>query len=114
MHTEEILEVMDNVTQSLEEAIHGFEMDTCPVFPTKELKHKALGCQRRKLWAHSQQEQTALTQAPARKPKSLNLHTYKLHALGDYTISIRMYGTTDSYLMQAVSTCVYPCTLSEF
>ncbi|KAH7918336.1 hypothetical protein BV22DRAFT_1134671 [Leucogyrophana mollusca] len=33
----------------------------------------------------------------ARRPKVLNLQTYKLHALGDYADCIRRYGTTDSY-----------------
>jgi hypothetical protein len=45
------------------------------------------------------------------RPKSFNLFTYKLHALGDYVQSIRAFGTTDSYSTQLVSTffnCVYP------
>ncbi|KAF9221244.1 hypothetical protein BS17DRAFT_810136 [Gyrodon lividus] len=32
----------------------------------------------------------------SRHPKVLNLQTYKLHALADYTAQIRMYGATDS------------------
>jgi hypothetical protein len=39
-----------------------------------------------------------------RLPKTLNLNTYKLHALGDYTATIRKYGTTDSYSTEAVRT----------
>ncbi|KAH7918896.1 hypothetical protein BV22DRAFT_1108243 [Leucogyrophana mollusca] len=35
--------------------------------------------------------------ASTRRPKVLNLQTYKLHALGDYTDCIQRYGTTDSY-----------------
>jgi hypothetical protein len=34
--------------------------------------------------------------------KMLNLNTYKFHALGDYTSTIRRYGTTDSYSTEAV------------
>lgn len=38
------------------------------------------------------------------KPKKLfNLFTYKLHALGDYVSTIRLFGTTDSYSTQIVS-----------
>jgi hypothetical protein len=37
-----------------------------------------------------------------RRLKSLNLNTYKLHALGDYTATIRRYGTTDSYSTEPV------------
>jgi hypothetical protein len=37
------------------------------------------------------------------KVKNLNLSTYKLHALGDYVRTIRLFGTTDSYSTQIVS-----------
>jgi hypothetical protein len=36
------------------------------------------------------------------KVKILNLFTYKLHALGDYVQTIRLFGTTDSYSTQTV------------
>ena len=41
--------------------------------------------------------------APSRKIKSINLATYKMHALGDYVDTIKMYGTTDSYSTEIVS-----------
>jgi hypothetical protein len=41
---------------------------------------------------------------PKPKPKTLNLFTYKFHALGDYVRTIRLFGTTDSYSTQIVST----------
>jgi len=37
------------------------------------------------------------------QPKSFNLATYKFHALGDYVRNIRLFGTTDSYTTQLVS-----------
>ena len=37
------------------------------------------------------------------RPKSFNLSTYKIHALGDYARTIRLFGTTDSYTTQIVS-----------
>jgi hypothetical protein len=42
------------------------------------------------------------SQHTAQQPKTLNLNTYKFHALGDYTSTIRQYGTTDSYSTEAV------------
>jgi hypothetical protein len=39
----------------------------------------------------------------SRQLKSLNLNTYKIHALGDYVLAIRTYGTTDSYSTETVS-----------
>ncbi|KAF8474549.1 hypothetical protein JB92DRAFT_2770763, partial [Gautieria morchelliformis] len=35
-----------------------------------------------------------------KKPKTLNLLTYKFHALGDYILTIRWFRTTDSYSTQ--------------
>lgn len=49
--------------------------------------------------------------AQTRQQKVLNLQTYKLHALADYPAQIRMYGTTDSYLTQAVSTLLLPVVM---
>ena len=40
-----------------------------------------------------------------RKPMVLNLHTIKLHFLGDYVQHIRTFGTTDSYSTQLVCAC---------
>ena len=110
MHTEETLEMMDEVTQSLGDSMCAFEAETCPAFPTKELKREAQGRQPREAQAHKQQHHTVSTETPARKAKTLNLRLYKFHALGDYTTSIRMYGTTDSYSTQPVSTFIYLCT----
>jgi hypothetical protein len=41
--------------------------------------------------------------ANARQFKTLNLNTYKIHALGDYVSAIKTYGTTDSYSTETVS-----------
>ncbi len=38
----------------------------------------------------------------ARRPRKLNLNTFKFHSLGDYVASIRLFGTTDSYSTQMV------------
>lgn len=51
----------------------------------------------------SQASSSVLHATPTSKAKFLNLSTYKLHALGDYMQTIRLYGTTDSYSTQTVS-----------
>jgi hypothetical protein len=43
------------------------------------------------------------------RPKTLNLNTYKIHALGDYVSSIKTYGTTDSYSTEAV--CLFDSSI---
>src|SRR5258705_359905 len=37
-----------------------------------------------------------------RRPKTLNIFTYKFHALGDYVRTIRLFGGTDSFSTQLV------------
>lgn len=39
---------------------------------------------------------------PRRRNKTMNLNTYKVHALGDYVETIRKYGTSDSYSTELV------------
>lgn len=109
MHTDETLQLMDNITKSLGDAIHAFEADTCPAFQTKELKHEAQSRQCREAHTHTRHEHMdTAAPTPARRTKTFNLRTYKLHALSDYTSSTRMFGTTDSYLTQPVRTCCIP------
>lgn len=51
----------------------------------------------------SQAPSPAVSAAKGKRPKTLNLFVYKLHALGDYAATIRLFGTSDSYSTQIVS-----------
>ena len=113
MHTDDTLRLMESITVKLGNHLHTLTNETCSAFSTKELRHEAeaqtrrQGCETlRKLGNASSQQNDA--QAPTRKAKTLNLQTYKLHALGDYPEQIQTYGMTDSYSMQPVS---YLCLL---
>jgi hypothetical protein len=95
---------------SLGNSLRDFEQKTCSLFQTRELEREQAARQRRqqKVNKGKQESNGAQSKAAApgnttRKPKSLNLKTYKLHALGDYVSTIRRYGTTDSYSTQTVS-----------
>jgi hypothetical protein len=104
MHTDTTLHILSQVTVSLGNSLREFEEKTCTMFQTRELEREQTARNRR-------QEQSAINgglkpDAPgrnARKPKHLNLKTYKFHALGDYVATIRRFGTTDSYSTQPVS-----------
>ena len=48
-------------------------------------------------------QSTTKDKKPEKKPISMSLLTYKLHALGDYAQTICEHGTTDSYSSQTVS-----------
>jgi hypothetical protein len=43
----------------------------------------------------------------ASKHRKFNMSTYKLHALGDYVKSTWLYGSTDSYSNQVVSSRLF-------
>jgi hypothetical protein len=107
MHTESTVKLLELVTAMLGNHLRMFSGDTCAAFSTKELRREAEARTRRqgreafqKLGISSPQKSV---QTVARRAKTLNLQTYKLHALGDYAEQIRTYGTTDSYSTQPVS-----------
>ena len=69
-------------------------------FTTFELPRETQARKRR-----SKATETERTSNPAstnRKPKTLNLFTYKWHALADYVRSIRLFGGTDGFSTQLV------------
>ena len=108
MHTDNTLEVMESVTVRLANHLRTFTNETCTAVSTKELRHEVQARTRRqgreallRQGTLSSQQNSAHT--ATRKVKTLNLQTYKLHALGDYVEQIRTYGTTDSYSTQPVS-----------
>ena len=95
--------------------LRDFESATCSAFETRELKREAEARQRQTKVATepgitddvpplpSAKGKTPLQRYITRKAKKFNLITYKLHSLGDYVRTIRMYGTTDSYSTEPVS-----------
>ena len=102
LHTDDSLDILDEATRSLGRELRKFKKFTCAVFKTTELPSEVAARQRRSE-GQLQPESRAAGLAGA-KPKTFNLSTYKLHALGDYVNAIRMFGTTDSFTTQIVRT----------
>jgi hypothetical protein len=80
-------------------------------FKTKELPREeaARGRRAAKTAAKHQGGVTAVSTQKSRgcdphgaQGKVFNLNTYKLHSLGDYVVSIKLFGTTDNYNTQVV------------
>ena len=109
MHTDETLTLLDAVTERLGQRLRHFQLKTCAAFNTQELKRETEHRRRlelknlKNLQGNSTAKAAASTSHASRKPKTFNLQTYKLHALGDYSNSIRKYGTTDSYSTEPAS-----------
>jgi hypothetical protein len=109
MHTDPTLDILSQVTTSLGNRFRMFRDKTCAEFPTKELERERVARARRqekskaKTTSGSSKSRSQNLGTGGRKPKMLNLSTYKYHALGDYATTIRRFGTTDSYSTQLVS-----------
>ncbi|KAH7916907.1 hypothetical protein BV22DRAFT_1027248 [Leucogyrophana mollusca] len=127
MHTETSLSLFENATARLGIMLRKFKSDLCSRYDTYELEKEVAARGRRNaaLSARSQhrgdppgshaqptsgkgKEKSPRTR---RKKKEFNISTYKLHALGHYPHTIRLYGTTDSYTTQPVS-AVYTLTIT--
>jgi len=99
LHTDHSLDLLDKATRLLRDQLRRFQKFTCTAFKTMELPLETAAWQR-------QQERnldTSTSTTCGARPKSFNLATYKFHALGDYVHNIRLFGTTDSYTTQLVS-----------
>lgn len=104
VHTDVTLNVLEMATRALGDQLRTFVSNTCSHFTTKELPREAEARNRR----HVRQQLLGSSRVQShsnsgRQMKTLNLQTYKVHALGDYVSQIRLYGTTDSYSTQVVS-----------
>ena len=102
------LDVQESATKDLGQRLRDFESATCSAFETRELKREAEARQRRQTKVATERNAASTPgitdqRNVARKRKVFNLNTYKNHSLGDYVRTIRMYGTTDSYSTEPVS-----------
>jgi hypothetical protein len=111
MHSESTLTLMESATATLGNIMRKFRDATCSAFKTRELPKEAAARGRRQARKQvkkaSQPEKLPAgaksnVQSKNAKGKTLNLATYKVHALADYVRTIRLFGTTDSYSTQTV------------
>ena len=86
LHTETTLGLFEVVTKEFGRLMRQFRDKTSNAFNTIELPHRVDACK-----------------GDSHGPKTLNLNTYKFHVLADYVVTIRLFGTTDSYSTLLVS-----------
>lgn len=110
IHTETTLEWLEQCTKSFGTQIRRFQAHTCTFFDTRELPSEEAARSRKKTKKAAKNQSADLeprpnTETPAAvsKKKNFNLLLIKLHALGDYVQTIKMFGTMDSYSTQPVS-----------
>jgi hypothetical protein len=106
MQTSDTLNIFDDATRCIGADFRAFKAKTCAAFDTYELDRERDArirghLKRGKAGKKSTEPATA---APStRLRKTLNLQTYKHHALGDYPAMIRHFGTSDSISTEPVS-----------
>jgi hypothetical protein len=102
LHTENTLQHLERLTTELGQLMRKFRDMMQSGFVTFELP-KEMGARNRRQKSGKGKEKAAVRNTSARKPKNLNLLTYKWHALGDYVRTIRLFGGTDGFSTQVVS-----------
>jgi hypothetical protein len=108
LHTENTLQHLERLTTELGQLVRKFRDATQSGFATFELP-KETGARKRRqnLKSGKGKEKAAADNTSGRKPQSLNLFTYKWHALGDYVRTIRLFGGTDGFSTQVVSSIYF-------
>lgn len=107
LHTDTTLKLFEKSTVDLGRQVRLFKRTTCEAYNTKELPQEIAARGRRKAAlakkGHIPRKQTQEETGETSKTKTLNINTYKFHAIGHYPASIKQYGTTDSHSTQIVS-----------
>ncbi|KAJ3524956.1 hypothetical protein NMY22_g10778 [Coprinellus aureogranulatus] len=90
LHHDGTLQLLDYTTTWLGAQTRLFNHTTCVTTQTKELLRESEARERREGKGKSKE-------GAVRKAVKFNIFTIKFHFLGDYTESIKLYGTTDSF-----------------
>lgn len=118
MHTNATLDILDDQTTALGNQLRYFQSKICPQYQTRELRREADARKRRQhnqgLNISSSVSAVGQQDLDSRRPKTLNLQTYKYHALGDYVETIKRLGTTDSYTSEAVRKLILLLMLNDY
>jgi hypothetical protein len=106
IHSESTVVFLEETFKKLSQKLRKFQAYTCAVFNTVELPREKTARQRKA--AQCSVTNNPSTESSGVRQKKFNLTTYKFHAMGDYVRTIRLFGTTDSFTTQIVSTiCIH-------
>ena len=115
LHTECSVGMLEQATRLLGQQLQKFQDYTCSLFHTTELPSETAAHWRRtevklkeKAGGMSEKPRSRPSMSSTPHPKTFNLSTYKIHALGHYADTIRTLGTTDLYTTQIVSSLSIP------
>jgi hypothetical protein len=116
LHTESTLLALENSTTRLGERLRQFQATTCNAYDTYELPSEEAARGHRTAATRAKKHRNGVSKdvdnlAKGAKTwqlqKVFNLSTYKVHALGDYTQAIWLFGTTDGFTTWVVSNPIF-------
>ena len=109
LHTECTVRALETSTTQLGIVLRKFQSTTCAEFATQDLPSEEAARGRQKAAKAKKRpnspkgRKTGKQKSSGPQFRSFNLSSYKPHALPDYANTIRMFGTTDGYSTQTVS-----------
>lgn len=98
LHSESTVTFLEETFKKLSRKLRKFRSFTCTAFNALELPKEKAARQRKA--TNSAEANNASPESSGPRIKTFNLGTYKFHAMGDYAITIRLFGTTDSFTTQ--------------
>lgn len=111
IHTNTTLELEAKALETLSRSLQQFQKEICPAFQTRETPREVAARKRREAARdHTASGPSNAASSDGPHSKQFNLDTYKVHALGDYGRTIRLFGTTDGYCTRIVSKHRTPCS----
>ncbi|KAG8790272.1 hypothetical protein FRC12_012346 [Ceratobasidium sp. 428] len=104
LHTESTLKPLKSVTTKFGDAMRRFgdltkDLDICET-PKEFERRKRAGATRSRSTKTKKSTLAKEKDGDGRRKRTLNLSTYKFHAMGDYVHCIEQFGTCDSYSTQ--------------
>jgi hypothetical protein len=102
MHTDSTLDILEDATVALGWELRRFAVVLCPNYKTKESAREFAARKKR-----ADKGKLSEKANDARRDKTFNANTVKMHFLGDYAQYIRRNGTTDSYSTVSVSGLIF-------
>ncbi|KIY46553.1 hypothetical protein FISHEDRAFT_47111, partial [Fistulina hepatica ATCC 64428] len=108
LHTDQTLKHLEMLTKEYGRLIHDF----CKFandegqYNTVELPKEANTRVRNQVGNNPGTASVNTAAISTRRARKLNINTYKWHAMGDYSSTIRLFGATDSYSTQVVCSSV--------
>jgi hypothetical protein len=111
LHTESTVTSLMKSTTRLGTALRKFASITCEVYVTKDLpseeaargRRQAALAQKKGINGTQPTKPSETSTSGHARERKFNLSAYKPHAIPDYALYIRRYGTTDGFTSQVVS-----------